>query len=427
MATPDFLGNTLQQILGASGSVANLGQLVGAPIANALIQNRDIERQQAERAVDLQRQDEAIGRQQSEQNRQIRLQRAGSEALSVLNQPPELRQQALSGLLTQAQQSGDNEKVQALGQLMQMDNVGLESSLQNIVFQAGNTLPGGAASLIGGGASDKNIGGKTNFVKRVGKNEAGEAVFQNFASTLTQGREGVTSEETPFGPQFTRKEGNPIVSSKVEAAGSAAFTKAKQKILGEAEVVDIKANIAAEVEGSKEQKKLQAQLVFKPRISKAIALAQVAADDEEKLAAKVANMPVLLEMASSLRDLAPIATHTTAGKTFNLLVKELGFGATKGSTARAKYQALISNQMLPLLKATFGAAFTEVEGQKLEATLGDPNASPAEKMAQLEVFLTSQQNQISTLERKINPDAVAPQSTPFVNERLQELRAKAGL
>ena len=114
-----------------------------------------------------------------------------------------------------------------------------------------------------------------------------------------------------------------------------------------------------------------------------------------------AGLPGIKEVVGKLRELSSIATHTITGKAFNFLAKEFGFGATKGGTARAAYQATIDNQVLPLLKQTFGAAMTEGEGLRLTATLGDVEAPPEVKQAQLDAFLASQKRQIEILNREV--------------------------
>lgn len=146
-----------------------------------------------------------------------------------------------------------------------------------------------------------------------------------------------------------------------------------------------------EAVAAEESAKLGAQFKFKPLIQKAVKQAEEeAANVGEALSdykrAKSA-MPGLLETISSLKALAPLATHTIGGKVWNATARELGFGATEGATARAKFQAIINNQVLPLLKPTFGGAFTAAEGDKLAATLGDADLSPEEKMAQLDAFI----------------------------------------
>lgn len=111
-----------------------------------------------------------------------------------------------------------------------------------------------------------------------------------------------------------------------------------------------------------------------------------------------AALPGLKNTIEQLRGLSQIATSTIGGKIFNAAVKETGFGSTKGATARAKFIAIINNQVLPLLKPTFGAAFTVQEGEALKATMGDPDASPAEKMAQLDSFIDQKMRDIETKE-----------------------------
>ena len=58
--------------------------------------------------------------------------------------------------------------------------------------------------------------------------------------------------------------------------------------------------------------------------------------------------------------------------------------------------------MLPLLKETFGAAFTATEGESLKATMGDPDAAPEEKMAQLDAFIAQKLRDIETKERQLS-------------------------
>jgi hypothetical protein len=129
-----------------------------------------------------------------------------------------------------------------------------------------------------------------------------------------------------------------------------------------------------------------------------------------------AALPGLNTVVDKLRELAPIATSTLGGKIFNAAVKESGFGGTKGATARAKFIAIINSQVLPLLKPTFGAAFTVQEGEALKATMGDPDASPEEKMAQLDSFIEQKMRDIETKESALNPPEAAPELPEGVTE-----------
>ena len=92
--------------------------------------------------------------------------------------------------------------------------------------------------------------------------------------------------------------------------------------------------------------------------------------------------------------------------------------STAGAVARAEYIATVANEILPLLRQTFGAAFTAAEGESLKATLGDPNSSPAEKDAQLKAFIAAKERQIRSKQRRVGEvpregkqnQQVAPQS-----------------
>jgi hypothetical protein len=180
------------------------------------------------------------------------------------------------------------------------------------------------------------------------------------------------------------------------------------------------AGVAVEKAKGEAEVKAGVDLRFKPAIETAVKLAEKAAaargETLTTLARAEAALPGLIQTIDTLKELAPIATSTLGGKVFDTVVKESGFGTTKGATARAKFIAIVANQVLPLLKETFGAAFTVGEGQELKATMGDPDASPAEKIAQLEAFIDQKRRSIETAEREVaeplsaQPPAVAPPS-----------------
>lgn len=115
-----------------------------------------------------------------------------------------------------------------------------------------------------------------------------------------------------------------------------------------------------------------------------------------------AALPNLKVVVGKLADLAPIATNTIGGKLFDTASKELGFGSTKGANARAKFIAVIDNQILPLLRQTFGAAFTVQEGERLRATLGDPDATPGQKIEQLNAFIEAKILELGTKEQELS-------------------------
>lgn len=159
------------------------------------------------------------------------------------------------------------------------------------------------------------------------------------------------------------------------------------------------------IKGAEEEAKLGAQLELKPQIQEAVKLAEAKAKERGETITDLERMqaakPGLDEAVSNLKELASIATSTLGGRAFNAVVRELGFGATEGSTARAKFISIINNQVLPLLKPTFGAAFTVQEGESLKATMGDVNAPPEEKIAVLESFIEQKVRDIETKQRQL--------------------------
>lgn len=109
----------------------------------------------------------------------------------------------------------------------------------------------------------------------------------------------------------------------------------------------------------------------------------------------VTNLPGLEEVVSELNEVADDATYTYAGQTRDAISKQLGLDPSDGAIARTKYIAMVDNQVLPLLRQTFGAAFTVKEGESLRATLGDPNKTPEEKKAVLQAFIDQKKRNIA--------------------------------
>lgn len=184
------------------------------------------------------------------------------------------------------------------------------------------------------------------------------------------------------------------------AVGSAAQTIANN---GTANKVAESQSVIAQGEESGKQKAI---LKFRPKIAKAVKLAEkeAAARGETLTALKrsEAAYPGLIDAVDQLKELAPIATSTLAGRAWDAIVKESGFGATKGRDSRTKFVAIINNQMLPLLRETFGAAFTFQEGESLKATMGDPDSSPTEKVIALEAFIAQKQRDIQSKQRELD-------------------------
>lgn len=175
------------------------------------------------------------------------------------------------------------------------------------------------------------------------------------------------------------------------------------------EQVQQKAKEAAATSGAEFEQKIKYAPMIEKSVVEARKLAEKKGEAFTELNQMEAALPGLQEAVSNLKSLAPIATHTLVGRGFNTLAKEMGFGATEGATARAKFISIIDNQVLPLLKPTFGAAFTVQEGENLKATMGDPNKSPSEKMAALDAFIAQKERDIRTKKSEIKGlDAMQP-------------------
>jgi len=369
--------NTIASML--NPQVNNLGSLIGAPLAQGLARSDQYARQD-QLLADKQGREDQLLQQETE------LRADTSEALSLLQQPLELRRQALMGRRQVAIDENDPDEVAEIDKFLNLDDVSQTDSLKQAVLRGAHTLPSGVLQSAGlGGASERFHTPFEAIDPETGK----PALFQ---SSSTGGLQRVNA--TPL--------------DKAALAGRVAGSKVTATAKAKESTADIVAGVEGKISGAKEKEKLKQQLNFRPQIQKSLDRAKNASSDEEKLAAKKANLPNIIKMAESLRNLAPTVTHTMGGKIVDAMIKESGFGATKGSTARAKYQAIIDNKVLPLLKETFGSAFTEAEGGRLAATLGDVDASPEEKMAQLDAFLEAQSDEIGSLERKLAPED-APQ------------------
>jgi hypothetical protein len=232
--------------------------------------------------------------------------------------------------------------------------------------------------------------------------------FLSDPSKLTAAQQEFASLTEGFSEEEQSKARRVKAGLAPRATGSAAQTIAAT---GSAEDV-----AASELTLSKgrESGKLQAQLALKPKIEQAVSLAREEARERGELLTDInrmeAAMPGLEESISQLRALGAVATSTIGGAAFDAVVKQSGFGSTEGATARAKFIAIIDNQVLPLLKETFGAAFTVSEGESLKATMGDPDAEPAAKMAQLDAFIEQKVRTLRSKKRQVGQPAQAQQA-----------------
>lgn len=112
------------------------------------------------------------------------------------------------------------------------------------------------------------------------------------------------------------------------------------------------------------------------------------------------KMPGLRTVIDDLTALADTATYTQSGQAMDAVKRELGLPVGQGAIDRSSYIAIVDNQVLPLLRDTFGAAFTQKEGESLRATLGDPNKSPAEKKAILNAFIAQKERDVAGMQSR---------------------------
>tara|TARA_R110002110_G_scaffold82712_2_gene215078 strand:- start:8609 stop:9862 length:1254 start_codon:yes stop_codon:yes gene_type:complete len=135
-----------------------------------------------------------------------------------------------------------------------------------------------------------------------------------------------------------------------------------------------------------------------------------------RLRSQESKMPGITKVVEELRGLSKIATFTAAGTARDKTLKELGQPMSKGGIARVKYMAVVDNQILPLLRDTFGSQFTENEGKALRATLGDPGFTPEQKESVLDAFIAQKWENISAAKRRLGineGESSLPNQTPM--------------
>ena len=125
------------------------------------------------------------------------------------------------------------------------------------------------------------------------------------------------------------------------------------------------------------------------------------AEDLESYRSMTSKLPELEATVDKLSQLAQNATYTKAGQVLDLTRKELGVTPRQSAIDRKEYISIVDNQILPLLRDTFGAQFTEREGNTLKQTLGDVNATPEEKDAVLRSFINQKKKSVESQIRKL--------------------------
>lgn len=125
------------------------------------------------------------------------------------------------------------------------------------------------------------------------------------------------------------------------------------------------------------------------------------AEDVDAYNNLVANLPALEQMTQELKDLGKQGTHTYAGRVWDAIQREGFDKATAGDVASSAYQAKVNQNLLPLLRTTFGASFTEKDREAMEKTLGDPFTHPDIKDKTLDEFIKNKRREIESKARKL--------------------------
>jgi len=374
----------------AGNAPINIGQRFGQTLQNlrnidVLNQQRDLaplQQQQAQLQTDL------LTAQQPAQLQQAEL--AASPEQQQINRQQQVQQfavqsaQALSPLLAAGNIEGATRQLQAMKTRafdLGLDTVELDKDILQL------QTPEGVQSLIA--ETDRAL------VPVSGQASVGQREFESLVNIAKNDPKGKTIEGRAAGVKL---------GTIAKASSTAA-----ERIAQDPELTGLVATSEATIAGRKaaatEEAKLKKQLKFKPEITKAVKLAEKAATEQGEVLTDLgrmeAGLPGLRDAVSQLKELSVLATSTLGGRAFDFAVKESGFGSTKGATAKAKMKAIIANQTLPLLKETFGSAFTETEGKKLEAAFADPDATHEERLAQLDAFIDQKERTIKAKEAQL--------------------------
>jgi hypothetical protein len=188
---------------------------------------------------------------------------------------------------------------------------------------------------------------------------------------------------------------------------------------GAARAVEGYADVQKEIQKSKKTGELEAKKELAPSIAQAEEIAKNVGKADgiqiNELNDRMSSQPRLFEVVEELSNLGKEATFTFTGRAIDAARRELGLPVGRGAVARTEYISKVDNEVLPLLRQTFGAQFTKEEGQSLKNTLGDPNKSPEEKEAVLKSFIAAKLGTIETLKRRTgqntNIETQAPSET----------------
>lgn len=183
-------------------------------------------------------------------------------------------------------------------------------------------------------------------------------------------------------------------------------------------------DLGRDAEYEKQSGQNESDLLYKPQIANQTAaqteLGKASGEKQVELSERMAQYQRLEQVVNELSTLGQTATYTGLGRLEDTIQREAGLETGPDAVARTEYISKVDNEILPLLRQTFGAQFTEREGQSLKATLGDPNKSPAEKDAVLRSFIATKQAQIQSLQRQVGPQGQG--SNPAINQPYDQIQ-----
>ena len=149
------------------------------------------------------------------------------------------------------------------------------------------------------------------------------------------------------------------------------------------------------------------------------------AGDLNKFRTLSSQLPAMRSTIESLKGLADDATYTRFGSAIDTTLKELAGMSLKGAEAKELYEAKIRDVLLEQLRPTFGAQFTEREGERLIGLLGKPNQTPEQKKALLTSYLEEYVKNIESLRAGLEWYGVdIPPMPAQINEAINQTKAQ---
>lgn len=133
----------------------------------------------------------------------------------------------------------------------------------------------------------------------------------------------------------------------------------------------------------------------------AVAQAEATGKAKSDLADAQSTFPQLDTTIGQLKDMSSKMTYTKAGQLRDSIITQLGMPATEGAVQREKYINTVRDVLFPQLRQIFGAQFTAAEGERLIATLGNPDKTPQERNAALDAFIEQKKMHIQSMQRRV--------------------------